>query len=291
MTTSLSFPRSLLLCTLGLVALASTSAHAAGMFDSLPGKAEAQVDTKRRIWRVREFTTIQIVPREAEAVTPNQHPVTTIQPESLRAQLGLIQKVDQRGSGPLFDKDEAEEISLPLAQAIANAGPEDDVQLLSSARRGFLGPPQALTARVFVQDDALNIIVHDTSLDFVVTYRMTNMPPTFQYGSRTQVSKAKLQSIAATSKRADWVALPLAPLMAAPTAAAEAAPAAAARSTAAAPSAVPARAAAPVATPPPVVAKPGEIEERLAALKRLFDRGLITSEEYQQKRKELLQAL
>jgi hypothetical protein len=286
-TTALSFRRTVLLCALGLAGLASIPAQAASA-------SETQVDAKRRIWRVREFTTIQIVPREAQATAPNQHPVATIQPESLQKQLMLIQKVDPSGNQSLFDKDEAETIALPLAQALANAGPEDDVQLLSSARRAFMGPPQALTARVFAQDDALNIIVHETSLDFVVAYRTTNILPKFQYGSRTRASKAKLQSAAATSKRADWVALPLAPLMAAPAPSATAAPAAA-----------PARVAPPVAPPAPVVAapapaappapavavKPGEIEERLATLKRLFDRGLINNEEYQQKRKELLQAL
>lgn len=277
MTTSLSLRRTLLLCTLGLAALVSIPAQAA---------SETQVDPKRRIWRVREFTTIQIVPREAGTTAPNQHPVTAIQPENLEKQLMLIQKVDPRGNEPLFDKDEAKEISLPLAQALANAGPEDDVQLLSSARRAFMGPPQAMTARVFAQDNALNIIVHEMSLDFVVAYRTTNMLPRFQYGSRTQASKAQLQSVAATSKRADWLALPLQPLMAAPTAPAAAPPAAA-------PAPAPVMVApAPVAPPaPPVVAKPAEIEERLATLKRLFDRGLINNEEYQQKRKELLQAL
>ena len=287
MTTSLSIRHSLWLCALSLAGLASAPTHAAGFFDFRSGKSDAQVDAKRRIWHVREFTTIQIVPREAEATAPNQHPVT-IQPESLQKQLMLIQKVDPRGNEPLFDKDEAEVISLPLAQAIANAGPEDDVQLLSSARRGVMGPPQALTARVFVQGDGLNIIVNDMSLDFVVAYRTTNMLPKFQYGSRTQPSKAKLQSIAATSKRADWVVLPLSPLMAAPNAAAAVAPAAA---PAAAPAPVAAAATPGAAPAPSVVSKSGEIEERLAALKRMFDRGLITSEEYQQKRKELLQAL
>ena len=276
MTTSLSFTRTVLLCALGLAGLASIPVQAAG-------PSETQVDAKRRIWRVREFTTLQIVPREAQATALNQQPVAMIQPESLQKQLMLIQKVDPSGNNqPLFDKDEAETIALPLAQALANAGPEDDVELLSSARRAFMGPPQALTARVFAHGDALNIIVHETSLDFVVAYRTTNILPKFQYGSRTQASKAKLQSAAATSKRADWVALPLAPLMAAP--AQVAPPVARPAPVVAAP--------APAAPPaPPVAVKSGEIEERLATLKRLFDRGLINNEEYQQKRKELLQAL
>jgi hypothetical protein len=50
--------------------------------------------------------------------------------------------------------------------------------------------------------------------------------------------------------------------------------------------------AAPAATPR--LRDPGfaeEVEQRLLTLKRLFDRGLISEAEYQQKRKEVLQLL
>jgi hypothetical protein len=61
---------------------------------------------------------------------------------------------------------------------------------------------------------------------------------------------------------------------------------------ASAPPAPPA-AAAPTAAPaaPRTPAGSASAEERLTTLKRLHEKGLITDEEYQQKRREILQAL
>jgi hypothetical protein len=58
----------------------------------------------------------------------------------------------------------------------------------------------------------------------------------------------------------------------------------------AAPAAPPAAAAAPSAPAKPATAA-AEIEERLATLKRLRERDLISEAEYQQKRRELLDRL
>jgi pyruvate/2-oxoglutarate dehydrogenase complex dihydrolipoamide acyltransferase (E2) component len=109
--------------------------------------------------------------------------------------------------------------------------------------------------------------------------------------------------VSGISRRADWVALPLAAIAGAATAATPAptkapAPAAvtAAHMAPAAPAAAPAPASmdkpAPAAAPRARdAAFADEIEQRLIILKRLRDKGLISEEEYQQKRKEVLQLL
>ena len=276
----------------------------AGVMDFLFGKkteSEAKVSPNQRVWRVAEFTAIRIEPREAGA-SPNAQPVM-VQPELLRQQLALVRVRLRSGEAPLFFPDELAELIEPIAQALSVAGPEDDLVLLSTARRdaGVLGTPLGITARLFVQGDALNLIVNDARLDFVNAYIGSRIPPTFIFGSRTRAGTATIQSVSGISRRADWVALPLAAITGA-----AAAPAPTKAPAPAAVTAAPMAPAAPAAAPAPAsMDKPApaaaprardaafadEIEQRLIILKRLRDKGLISEEEYQQKRKEVLQLL
>ena len=277
----------------GLIFLLPIGSARAGLLDSLFGGASSGTepskgDARRRTWTLHEFTTIRLVPRESGA-SPNQHPLQ-IEPETLRQQLAQLRFESRQGSQALFAADELGELTEPLAQALSNAGPDDDVLLLSTSRRGagLLAQPLGVTARLFAQGGALQVIVNDARLEFVNNYLGSHKPPEFTFGSRNRPSQANLRSASATSRRPDWLALPLtasaAPMV--PAAAAVAAPAAVAP-------AAPAPAAAPVA-PPPRPRDPGfadEIEQRLLTLKRLRERGLISEEEYQQKRREILQLL
>ena len=238
--------------------------------------------SKQRSWPIHEFTRIELVQREAVA-EPNQHPAT-LQADALRQQLAQIQSVGRNGAQPLFAPDELGELVLPLTQALGRAGPGDDVLLLSGARRAgnMFVSPTAVTARLFVQGGQLQFIVHDARLEFYDTYRGTQTAPRFTYGARKAAGGVTVQSAAATNARSDWLAIPLqgtAPATAAPAPAALA-PAPAATATA----------------PPPVrkaldAAAAEDIERRLETLKRLRDKGLISEDEYQQKRKEILQLL
>jgi len=285
-----------------IVASNPGSAQAAGLFDSVLG---AQADTasaqaKRRLWRIREFSTVQLLAREAGA-PENQHPVR-LNVDALRLALGQFKAIDSRGKPQaLFDADELVEISEPIAQAFANAEPGDDVLLVSSARReGFLAPPTAVTARLFIEGGNLNFIAHDSAFDFVHIVRSTSMSPNFISGSRAKASDVKLASAGAGNRRSDWLTVPLttattAPVAPPPPPMVLAAPPAAA-TTFATPPAVPPVVAAPVPAPAapivqPADAKADEIERRLTALKQLRDKGLITDDEYKQKRKDILQAL
>lgn len=275
------------------------AAHAAGWLDALFGKGGAPTEAAKagpgqRVWAIHEFTTLALVPREAGSA-PNRQPVQ-LTPEALRQLLARVQFVGRSGAQPLFAADELAELAAPLAQALERAGPGDDVLLLSSSRRegGVLVAPTAITARLFVQGEpgqgaqgqgeTLQLIVHDARLEFYDQYRGTNIAPRFVFGSRGSAGTVSLRSAGASNARADWLALPLQT-----TAGAPAVPAAMTPAPLAAP------AAAPVATPSPRkpldAAGADDIERRLETLKRLREKNLISEEEYQLKRREILQLL
>jgi hypothetical protein len=143
--------------------------------------------------------------------------------------------------------------------------------------------------------------VHDTRSGFFDVYQGTHQVPPLTYGSRVKAGRDSIASPVATNRRADWLALPLAaaavPTTVAPgpaAAAAQAAPAAAARAAPAPtpPAATPAAPAAPAAAPRPRdQAFYEEQAQRLKGLKLLRDQGVLTEEEYQAKRREILSSL
>lgn len=225
----------------------------------------------QRGWQVREFSRIELVARQAGAQS-NEHPAD-LSPDALRERLARVRYMADNKPRPLFDTDELAELVGPLSQAFERAGPGDDVQLLSSSRRdgGLLTRPTAVTARLFVQDGQLQLIVHDARYEFYDAYRGAQIAPRFVYGSRLAAGSMVLSAANATNTRADWLSIapPAAAAIIAPT---PAAPAPAAR-----------------ALPEPAKSEP--IEQRLEMLKRLREKNLISEDEYQQKRKEILQLL
>jgi hypothetical protein len=262
-------------------ALLGSSAAQAGWFDGLLAQGQAPTtNAKQRVWQVREFSRIELAPREAGA-EPNQHPAT-VSADVLRQQLAPIQFTGRNGAQALFSADEVGELVGPLAQALGRAGPGDDVLLLSSARRAgdIFVSPLAVTVRLFVQGGQLQFIVHDARFEFYDVYRGTQALPRFSYGSRSAAGAVSVQSAGVTNRRADWLAIPLQaaatpaspPVVAAPAAVAAPPPAAPARK----------------ALDAPAVE---DIERRLETLKRLREKNLITEDEYQQKRREILQLL
>lgn len=274
----------IVLVALGLLGASTTAS--AGLLDSLFGSSEKSAskgDSKRRDWVVHEFTVVRLAAREADAA-PNQHP-QQFNAENLRRLLSQVRMAGGAGSEPLFATAELGDLIEPLVQAFENARPNDDVLLLSSARRGggMLIQPYAVTARLFVQSGSLQLIVNDARYEFMNRYIGTREQPVFTYGSRTRAGTAVLRSDVATTVRPDWLAMSMAgtPAVGAVQPAAGAGPVSG--GTVAAPLA-PAAAA-------PAAAASNDIEQRLTVLKRLRDKGLISEEEYQQKRKEVLQGL
>jgi hypothetical protein len=149
-----------------------------------------------------------VVAKESGAPA-NQHPAR-VDAAALRAQLGTIEAQLRRGVEPLFDGAELDAVAPVLVKALSLARPDEDVQLVSTARRGgAMATPTAVTARLFVQADALQLIVHDTRYDFLMDSRMSRQSPKFVVGSREQAGADTLRSPAAAGKRADWLAFPM----------------------------------------------------------------------------------
>ena len=225
----------------------------------------------RTTWELANYTWVKLVPREAGSA-PNAHPATLSAEVLGRLLEGVTVKLEG-GEEPLFERGELSALQKVLAEAFAVADPGEDAVLLSAHRRGggFLSPQLGATARLFVSEGRLNLIVHDARLDFMGRVMAERIKPTFHYGTRTQASALALASPLGTSLRPDWIAFPM------PLAAPTATPA-------------PAPAAAPAAAPAPAKTEAWyrEREEKLRSLKRLRDEKLITEGEYEQKRQEIL---
>jgi hypothetical protein len=237
-------------------------------------------------WKISNFTWVKRVPAEPGAPA-NAHPAAL--PEAaLQAMLAPIQVKDGGKDVPLFGKDDLKDLPKALREAFALARPGEDLVLVSTNKHGygtlagFLERATGLTARLFVQDGALNLIVHDARLDFLDRYLIDNLQPTFAYGSRKTASAEVLQAPQATRLRADWLAIPL---VAAPAPAATV-PAAVSVAPAAPPKAAP--------EPAPVARDSAFFEtqtRRLKVLKQLREENLISEAEYQEKREAILKTL
>ena len=235
-------------------------------------------DPGRQLWRIADYTTIELTPREPGA-PDNQHP-WTIAPNPLYALLQQVQLAQATRDGlpkPLFAIDELNRIVPALVEALANARADQDIALVSAARHEdntFYGVT-AVTARLFVVDGHLNLIVHDARVDFYDAARASGMAPHFTVGSRATESQSPVRSPGATNKRSDWLVLPAVPAL--PSAPVVAAPV------------WPVLPLAPATPIPP--AEPADAEHRLIQLKRLRDKGLITKSEYESKRAQIIKSL
>jgi hypothetical protein len=239
----------------------------------------------RTQWKLSNFTWVMRVASEPGAAA-NAHPAS-LSDAAITAALGSVQATVEGRSVPLFAKDELAGLTKALREAFALARPGEDLTLLSSSRRGglFMEVPQGLTARLFVREGALNLIVHDARLAFLDRYYADKTLPKFQYGSRKMASAESLQAPGATNLRQDWLLLPLTAVPV-PTPAAAAPATAQAATPAAAPAAAPA---------PPASTRDAAFYEaqaqRLKALKKLRDENLLTEAEYQEKREAILKTL
>ena len=233
----------------------------------------------------------------AEPGAPANSQPMRVDEAALAQALGALQFISKGKPVPLFLPEEAQALARALAEALAQVGPGEDLQLLSTWKRHqfFLSDGLGVTGRVFAQDGRINLIVQETRLDWVYQYNITDNMPTFDYGSRTRGGRTVLAAPAADLRRPDWVVLTLAPVQAAPV---QAAPMQAAPMQAAPVQAAPMPQPSVAASPSPAVvplpdAKPAPlsaatVEERLQTLKRFRDQGLITEEEYARKKQELL---
>lgn len=200
---------------------------------------------------------------------PNGHPAQ-VDVAALKAALGSLRFVDQGKETSLFLPEEIERAAAALVQVLALARPGEDLELVSTLKRdrNWLAEGVSVVARVFLQDGRLNLIVHDTRLDWVTDFNLYDRIPSFDFGSRTRPGAVVLKADGATFPRPDWAVLPLTMPAVKPPAPQAPAP--------------------PMAAPaPPAPPAPG-VEERLRGLKRFRDQNLITEEEYSRQKQDLL---
>lgn len=231
-----------------------------------PAASESARSASQRVWKLGEFSAIRLVQREAGSQA-NGHPLN-VDSAMLERVLADVQFNPEKGKPRrLFEKAELSDLAEILSDVFKKASSTDDVILLSSARReaGFLMSPESITARLFISDGSLNLIVRDARAPVPASFRATGLIPMLQFGSRDVASNVSLLTTSGVSKRNDWISLPL-------------------TSVAAMPASV---------SPADSKGETGSDEptRRLTTIKRLFDQGLITKEEYQERRKSIIQAL
>ena len=210
-----------------------------------------------------------------EAGAPdNAHPFS-IPPDALSQMLAGL-KVEGGVSisvEPMFTQGELKEIVPHLAAALAKAGPREDVTFAVTGKHGFLGAyssKSVTSARVFVRERQLNVIfrlVHELYEGGELGY---GVPPVFLPGTRAHRSDAGWKVVPGDGRlageRLDWVMLDTTATK-------------------------PKEATGAPGTPAAVDSRVQEIENRLRTLDRLKADGLIKEEEYNERRRAILQGL
>jgi hypothetical protein len=283
-------------------------------------------DTKseRTIWHSRE-QNVRIVKQEVikgSTFTPNDQPVM-LEPSQIQSALATLEVRLDRGDKmiPVFTQQELETLGGKLSEALAQAGPDEDVTFAVVGQRkalyGLAKQRKVTTGRVFYREGKLNLIfgkmVEDIRDERVHDYRADNdfrLNP-LDPGSRTKPvshdwvlqDEPDMQFYAGGGMiRSDWVVLDLASVAAHEALGIKPAKAA---SVGKQESVVPRRETAPQESPQvqapapavPVTSVPQAgkssktVEERLTILNNLKNKNLITDEEYKAKRADILKDL
>ncbi|MBV8659756.1 MAG: SHOCT domain-containing protein [Burkholderiales bacterium] len=251
----------------------------------------------------------------------NTHPAT-FSPDQLRNLLARFYKKEgSKESVPYFTQDEQQRLSEMLQPIFVKAQASDDVLFGSSNRPGnFLLTPRVLNAgRLFVAEGYLNIVIGMCAEAQDMNYQAQHgRARALNHGSRIKpASDLSCELVAQNGaervdNRPDWLRLPITQETVQPVPVPQpktgtsflpflkwpggdkpaAAPAPVATPAVASPAT-----AAPVTQPKAPrqevlpLAPTNKLEERMQLLKRLHDNGLITNEEYDQKRAALLKEL
>ena len=222
-----------------------------------------------------------------EAGAPqNDHPYS-VSEDDLKTVLSKLQIKVLGVDEPLFNEEELDDVAPSISQGLLGARADQDITFASVGKHGKSRFNTATSGRIFVKNGQLNIIFNEVRGEFEPEFRALGVVRPFLPGSRNKSSQVAISTGADISHpadgRRDWVIVaanaipnttpvPRAPQKAAPAVAPNVAP-------------VPA---APIASPAPDYQ---DIEKRLSVIKDLKQKGLITQEEYDQKRKEILKNL
>ena len=176
---------------------------------------------------------------------------------------------------PMFTTEEAAEFSPHLAKALASAGPKEDVTFAVVGHHGVFGkrsPEDMSAGRMFVRAGELNILfgsVHER-LDEARSQFGSAPPPSWTPGSRARRVEPGWKTTAEQGRqmdgRSEWLVVDTQSLAAA--AAKDASPKGTGTSD-----------------------RYREIEEKLTVLDRLKANGLITDQEYRERRQKILEGI
>jgi hypothetical protein len=280
-------------CMAGLLASGSLYAQNGGPSGAALGpQVSRDSAAARTVTLVHQGTFNYVrIERAEDGATPNQHPVD-LNDDDLAHMLAAV----RLGSKPLLDKTDLEDIVPHLVVALSQASPQQDVSFAVAGKHspfGLLAARDITTGRLFNTPSGLHLIVGLAHKPFEDQFKAGGPLIPFEPGRRAgplpDAVELKLAPAAGTLARADWVVLRPGAIAVAP------APAQAPTQAAPAPAPVPAPvppAAKPIASEPtPAEARFREISERLKTLERLRDAGLITPQEYEHKRKQVVDGL
>ncbi len=211
----------------------------------------------------------------------NDHPYALTY-DQLRQALASLKVARTISPDPvaLFTEEQLKKIAVPLASALGKATPAQDVVFATIGKNGALGnvsPSRVTTARVFVREGSLNIIfglVHERYESSELGFT----PPAFEPGRRAARFDPVWRIVPASTmghlagKRADWVVFDRefeASSGRAPAAAANPAPAGGDAEQ----------------------ARYRDVKQRLELLNRLKADGLISKEEYRERRRAVLDGI
>jgi hypothetical protein len=219
------------------------------------------------VWSEGEFEQVHLVANGGAA--GNLHP-QTLPVEGLSKALISLRTKSGGAAKPLLNEESAASLARGLAAALAKATPQQDLLFLVTSAEsgsGLFVNKLGSSGRAFMDKNGLNIILAEANVDFVSAYRGTKKARAFDFGTRSSASGMTLEGAGMSSPRNDWVVLPIAAMRAQTSAAGGAA------------------AALPAVRDEQYYAAQ---ESRLKALKRLRDQNLITEDEYQGKRNEIM---
>lgn len=207
---------------------------------------------------------VRLLPSEAGA-PPNA--ALAVDPAALRLALAPLRTAAGQA---VFLPDQLDQLAAPLSAALGGAAPGQDVAFAAATVPPGLRLTSSQTAssgRLFVTDGKLNLVFGLVQSPFDLE-RLSRQPSkVFATGSRLRAAgQGEVGGGAwrpAQPGRGDWLVLPLESLAAAPAA----------------------------SVPPAPALAHSDTERRLATLARLRQQGLVSEEEFQEKRRAILKDL
>lgn len=271
--------------------------------------------SQTEIWKQDDNIYIKLAPTESSARNKNAHPVELETSTLLLALESIYIKKSRRNYLPLFS--EAQQITLAtyLATGLKQAKNNQDVVFVLEKEKVLLGGLKRdkvfVSGRAFYSEGQLNIIIGEYDKGRNRAYEMAYDPTNqglitydFDYGSRNKKSNVKYGPVEFSSDsihfaqngRDDWIAFDIDSLTTEEAQLAEQ-PKFQPQPSIDRPSNLPARQtqppsprAQPVQTPPKI-SEDSDLISRFVTLEELKKKGLISDEEYEKKRKELLSEL